>query len=503
MNMELQSIEAKTGNVIVNDFELTKSTEVDQIVKRSKSAFDEYRLLSRAARKDFLYQIAEQIEALGQDLIDVACKETGLPEGRIKGETGRTCGQLRAYADADEKADWIEASIDFGQADRTPMPKPDIRKMNIPVGPVLVFGASNFPLAYSTAGGDTASALAAGCSVIVKAHPAHPGVSKLIGSAIEKAIDSSGMPKDIFIQVFDTGQEVAHALVKHELMASVAFTGSLKGGRAIFDLASQRKSPIPVFAEMGSINPVILLPNAMESKSEEWAVKYAGSITLGAGQFCTNPGLLMGIKSKALEHFKEVLTEKINKNSAQTMLNSGICSNYYAGLNKMANKREVDILTGDIMEDRIQGNPSFGTVSGKNFLKDVDLMDEVFGPFSLLVECESKDELISVMNQIEGQLTSTIIGEGEDFNDFKDVLDIAAQYAGRVIINGVPTGVEVCPSQNHGGPYPASTDSRFSAVGDDALRRFGRPIAYQNYPDSLLPKELQNNNPLNISRREN
>ncbi len=497
----LQSIEAATGRVLSSNFPLTSLEEVEVVMKNAENAFEAYQAVSFSKRRNFIHAIAEELENLGDELYTIACQETGLPLSRIQGETKRTCHQLRSYADAAFKGDWLGASIDHGDLTRQPIPKPDIRKMLVPLGTVIVFGASNFPLAYSTAGGDTASALSAGCSVVVKAHPAHPGTSKIVGDAIQRATAKSGVPEFVFQQVFDSGFEVGQALVKHPKSKAVAFTGSLRGGRALLDLAAARQEPIPVFAEMGSVNPVVLLPDELLHRAKQWANAYSNSITLNMGQFCTNPGLLIGVASAGLELFKTALITELESKSKAFMLNASICQTYYQGVEHWQKDEKVMIHSKDLENDRILGTPVLAEVEAKYFLVNPQLSEEIFGPFSLLIVCKNQNELYRVLKTLQGQLTTTCIASHEDLIQYPGILEKMQRYAGRVIMNGVPTGVEVCASQHHGGPYPATTDSRFTAVGEDALKRFARPVAFQNFDDEYLPPPLREENPMGIVRR--
>ena len=475
--------------------------EINEAVALASKAFKEYNTISGAKKAVFLNTIADEILALDDELIHMYMQESGLPEGRAKGERGRTIGQLRMFADLVENGSWVEATIDTAIDDRKPAPKPDIRKMMVPLGPVVVFGASNFPLAYSTAGGDTAAALAAGCPVIVKSHPMHAGTGELVASAIVKAAIKSGMPNGVFSNLNSSGIEVGVQLVKHPQIKAVGFTGSIRGGRALFDLAAQREEPIPVFAEMGSINPVIILPKALESKSDDWAKTYANSITLGSGQFCTNPGLLLGIKSAALTEFIGQLAQEIVKIDPTCMLHPNIYKAFESNKEKAISQSKVHV-AGDYTANTNEnyGRQSVTTVDGTTFLENPTLHQEVFGPYSIIVQCENENELQTIISTLEGQLTGTIIAESDDAEKYAESINALKNRVGRIIFNGVPTGVEVCESMVHGGPYPASTDSRFTAVGVNSIKRWVRPFSYQDWPNSLLPNELKNENPLHITR---
>lgn len=489
-----------------NDWNITEATleEVAKAASLAANAFKEYSKFSGKKKASFLRAIAEEIENLGDNLLEVYCAESGLPQGRANGERGRTLGQLRAFANHLEDGSWVEATIDTAQPDRQPIPKVDLRKMNVALGPVVVFGASNFPLAFSTAGGDAAAALAAGCPVIVKSHPMHAATGEMVASAIVKAAEKTGMPNGVFSNLNSNGNDVGQQLVLDENIKAVGFTGSLKGGRALYNLAATRKEPIPVFAEMGSVNPVVLLPKALENRAESIAKTYAGSITLGAGQFCTNPGLIIGVKSEGLTNFTNSLASDIKEVTPSCMLHPNIANAYYKNKETAFNQNGVAVLAE--ISENVPANfatQAVITVSGAVFLKNPTLHHEVFGPFSLVVQCEDKAELEEVIANLEGQLTGTVISDDNELENYKTVVNELQNKVGRIIFNGVPTGVEVCPSMLHGGPYPASTDSRFTAVGVDSIKRFVRPFSFQDWPNNLLPEELKNENPLGILRTVN
>ena len=402
-----------------------------------------------------------------------------------------------------EEGSWVEAVIDNALPDRKPTARPDIRKMLIPVGPVVVFGASNFPLAFSVAGGDTASALAAGCPVVVKAHPAHPGTSALVAEAIKKAAEKHELPEGVFSILYDDGYAIGEALVKHSKTKIVTFTGSYKGGMALLKLAQQREAPIPVFAEMGSINPVIILPDAIEKIYDEIAEQYAASITLGTGQFCTNPGLLLAAKSDGLNKFKKALEEAIGKIGSSTMLTPGICKNYSALSEDMLNQEAVSIIgKGNLNADKAnQAQPMVVEVNASSFLVNPKLKEEVFGPYSLLVVADYEVQLQQVLDALQGQLTASIVADETDLKKYKTLIQNISNIAGRVMLNNVPTGVEVVHAMQHGGPFPGNaSDSRFTSVGTGAIKRFVRPVSWQNWSNDLLPDELKNDNPLEIWR---
>ncbi len=472
----------------------TSSVLVEETMHAAHEAAATYGATTGEKRATLLTTIAENIESL-DGLIETACEESGLPEARMLGERGRTVNQLRQFAALVGNGSWVDACIDRANPGRQPMPKKDIRKMLVALGPVVVFGASNFPLAFSTAGGDTASALAAGCPVVLKAHPSHPRTSDLVAGAIQRAVAQCQLPAGVFAHLHDTGYEVGTALVHHHHTKAVAFTGSLKGGRALFDVAQQRSNPIPVFAEMGSINPVLVLPDALNNNT--WAEKYAASVTMGVGQFCTNPGLLIGIAGEPLEQFREALTAAMAKVAPATMLNEAICDNYHQRLAALQQKATMHLLP---TPNKKQAAPAFASINASTFLNAPTLHEEVFGPFTLLVTCANQVEMQQVVEALEGQLTATVLGSNQALNHHEAVIATLQQKVGRIIFNDIPTGVEVCPAMHHGGPYPATTDSRFTSVGTDAIQRFVRPICFQNWPEHLLPPALQNANPLRLWR---
>jgi NADP-dependent aldehyde dehydrogenase len=453
-------------------------------------------------KAEFLNAIADEIMELGDEMISVYMMESGLPEARAKGERGRTMGQLRVFANLLEEGSWVDARIDTADLDRSPIPKVDIRKMNIAIGTIVVFGASNFPLAYSTAGGDTASALAAGCPVIVKAHPMHAGTSELVASAIIKAAKKTGMPNGVFSNLNSKGIEVGVALAEHPGVKGIGFTGSINGGRALYDIAAKRKEPIPVFAEMGSINPVVIMPEYLAENGERIAKTYAGSITLGTGQFCTNPGLILGIKGANLTAFTDNLATSIQEIDAKCMLHPSISENFEKGKVLMMEQDGLEVVSA--YENDVSPNHAgqmITKVSGEKFLANSKLHHEIFGPYSMVVECENIEQLGEIISNLEGQLTGTLMASEGELSANPELVYALTDRVGRVIFNGVPTGVEICPAMLHGGPYPASTDARFTAVGSDAIKRWVRPVSYQEWPNGLLPLALKNDNPLGISRK--
>jgi len=477
--------------------------EINDAMEKAWQAFLLYRKFSLKQRAGFMHAVAKELESLGDELLQTAQEETHLPEARLKNEKARTVFQLNNYADACERGEWLEARIDTAIPDRNP-PKPDLRKMLIPLGPVVVFGAANFPFAYSTAGGDTACAFAAGCPVIVKAHPAHARTSEMVANAVLKAAENCKMPAGIFAHMHGAGNEVGEALVKHPLTKAVGFTGSFLGGKQLFDWANQRRAPIPVFAEMSSINPVFLLPEKLKASVVDVAKLYAGSITLGVGQFCTNPGLIIGIDNEDLEMFIQTLGEEIKKTSPGEMLHTGIFKNYVERRANALSQENVETIATSETEPLLnEGAPTIASATAQAFINNPVLHQEVFGPYSLVIRCKDLDEMIDVTKHIEGQLTATLMATENDMRSHGKLLEYIEEVCGRFILNGVPTGVEVCLSMQHGGPFPATTDSRFTSVGADGIKRFARPICYQNWSNEFLPDEIKNENPLGIWRTVN
>lgn len=481
----------------------TSKEEIEAIFERAADAFQYLKKRSIADRVKLMHAIADKIESLGPELIDTAKEETALPEARLLGEKGRTVFQWRNYADALAYGSCLELSIDTAVPDKTP-PKPDLRKMKVGLGPVVVFGASNFPFAFSTVGGDTASALAAGCPVIVKAHPAHPKTSTLMAEAIKSAIQEAQGHSGIFHHVYGHSKESGAFLVNHPATKSVAFTGSFQGGKALFDLAAKRAEPIPVFAEMGSVNPVFVLPNKLKTDPRALADQYVASLTLGVGQFCTNPGLLIACASAGFEQLKENVAAGIQAVAPAEMLHAGIAASYVAKQEELLTQQEVTVLTAAREEAAEgQGGALVAEVPGNHVLTNDVLLDEVFGPFGLLVSCRDEKEMLAVAKKLDGQLTITLAADEDDMRQHQELLEVLKDKCGRLLFNGMPTGVEVCTAMQHGGPFPATTDSRFTSVGADAIRRFLRPLSFQNWPDSLLPDALKDSNPLGIYRMVN
>jgi NADP-dependent aldehyde dehydrogenase len=481
-------------------------TAVDAALEAAEDAFVTFRKTSPEQRAAFLEQIADEIVAIGDVLLERAHRETGLPLDRLTGERGRTVGQLRLFAQIVREGSWVDARVDTALPDRRPVPKPDLRRMLIPLGPVIVFGSSNFPLAFSVAGGDTASALAAGNPVIVKAHRAHPGTSELVASAVVKAIEVCGLPPGVFSMLHGSGAEVGTALVRHPLAKAAGFTGSRTAGRALFDAAAARPEPIPVFAEMSSLNPVFLLPGALRERFNQIADGLKNSLTMGVGQFCTKPGLVFAVGGEDLQEFAQALAGGIRGVMPATMLHPGICESYNKGVDTLNSVRGVVVLaTAETEPDRTKthGAAVVFATDAENFLKHPELQEEVFGPAALIIDVPDVKALTSVARQLEGQLTATIHGNADDLAAASELIDVLERKAGRLLVNGYPTGVEVCPSMHHGGPYPATTDERFTSVGTAAIQRFVRPVCYQSFPADALPPELRNGNPHGIMRLVN
>lgn len=499
----ISSVNPATGEKIA-EFAVATEAEVNQAVTKAATAFQIYRKKSGAEKAAFLEAIAAEIIAIGDELITTCCAESALPKGRIEGERGRTTGQLKLFADLLKEGSWLDARIETANPDRVPLPKPDIRYMQMPLGPVVVFGASNFPLAFSVAGGDTASALAAGCTVVVKAHPAHPATSALVGKAILKAAKSTGMPDGVFSLLFGDGPVLGGQLVKHPEVKAVGFTGSYNAGKAIFDLAVRREVPIPVYAEMGSTNPVFVLPGILQTQAEAFAKGFAGSVTLGVGQFCTNPGMVIYEDAATSTDFTTQLEEQFKQTAGSAMLAGNIYQHYNTGIAQHSALAGVETLaTGKPSDALNTPSPVLFKTNSTVLKANPTLAEEIFGPTSVVVEATSKADVLDIARNLTGHLTATVHGTEQDLLEYKDLLDILEQKVGRLLINGFPTGVEVCSAMVHGGPFPATTDSRSTSVGTAAIDRFTRPVSYQNMPQALLPDELKNANPLGIWRLVN
>ncbi|WP_303853046.1 aldehyde dehydrogenase (NADP(+)) [Salinicola salarius] len=495
------AINVATGERLPTEFFGGTSEDVARACELAWSAFDTYRETSLEERARFLETIADEIEAIGDDLIERAVAESGLPQGRIQGERGRTCGQLRLFAKTVRAGEWLDVRIDPALPDRQPMPRVDLRQRHIALGPVVVFGASNFPLAFSVAGGDTASALAAGCPVIVKAHGAHPGTSELVGRAIQAAVKKCGLPEGVFSLMYGSGREVGTALVTDPRIKAAGFTGSRSGGLALWKAAQSRPEPIPFYAEMSSINPVFPLPAALKARGEEMGKAFVASLNMGAGQFCTNPGLVIAIKGPELDAFVNAASEAVKGSAAQTMLTPGIFDAYENGVSTLAGSGKAkEVARGQKGEGPNQCQTGLFLTSAQDFLSSDALQEEVFGSTSLVVECADAAELKQVAEHLEGQLTATLQMDDADLDAARALLPILERKAGRIMVNGWPTGVEVCDAMVHGGPFPATSDSRTTSVGTAAIFRFLRPVCYQDLPDALLPEAIKHDNPLKLRR---
>jgi NADP-dependent aldehyde dehydrogenase len=468
-------------------------------------AFPIYSNLAGAEKGRFLRSIATALEVKGEEIVDRSRQETGLPEGRLRGELARTTNQLRLFAGVVEEGSWVNARIDPAEPERKPLPRADIRSMLRPLGPVAVFGASNFPLAFSVAGGDTASALAAGNPVIVKAHPAHPGTSELVGRAIRECVRACELPEGVFSLLFDAHIEVGTQLVTHPHVKAVGFTGSSSAGKALMKLAAAREVPIPCFAEMGSVNPLFVLPCAMKQRTGAIASGLLGSFTMGSGQFCTKPGMVFVPELPGSGIFSEALKDGVLRMQPQTMLTKGIAGKYALAVRSRAEGKQP-ALSAVSLAGGGRGCAEPVTLFQSNvatLLSDSSLAEEVFGPTTLLLTYTSHTELLAAANAMEGHLTATIHGTEEDLAAHRDLISVLETKVGRLLFNGFPTGVEVCNAMVHGGPYPATSDGRSTSVGTQAIFRFVRPVCYQDFPESVLPAELQNRNSLGIMRMLN
>lgn len=480
--------EPSTGEA--HEFAIGTPALVDRAASAAEKAFWSYAYSNRAMRAAFLRAIAEEIDKLGDAITQVGHEETGLPTARLVGERGRTTGQLKLFADLIESGDHLDLRHDVALPDRQPLPRPDIRLMQRPIGPVAVFGASNFPLAFSTAGGDTAAALAAGCPVVVKGHSAHPGTSELAAQAIDAAILRSGVHPGVFSLIQGGKRDVGETLVRHPLIKAVGFTGSLRGGRALFDLCAARPEPIPFFGELGSVNPMFILPEAAKARGAEIGKAWAGSLTMGAGQFCTNPGIAVVLDGPDAEAFKAAALEALGGVGPQTMLTDGIAEAYRTGAGRIAQADGVKQLTGTVCNGRIAAPYLFETTA-ERFLAEEMLAEEVFGPLGVVVRARDTGQMEEIVLGLHGQLTATIHLDEADYPLARKLMPILERKAGRVLANGFPTGVEVSTAMVHGGPYPASTNFGATSVGTLSIRRFLRPVSYQNIPVKLLPDDLR------------
>lgn len=498
-----RAVNPASGDTLEPDFHCASESDVERACRSAAAAFAIYGASSPAARAAFLREIAERLEAVRDSIVARAQEESGLPRARLNSELGRTTGQLRLFADVAAEGSWVDARIDTALPARTPLPRPDVRSLRRPLGPVAIFGASNFPLAFSVAGGDTASALAAGNTVLVKAHPAHPGTSEIAGAAVAAAAEGCGLPAGVFSLLFDDAFAVGEALVRHPLVRAAGFTGSRAGGEALARLAASRPQPIPVFAEMGSVNPVLILPGALRERAHALAEGLHASFTLGTGQFCTNPGVVLVPAGPEGDAFAEELAERTRSTPGGTMLTPRIASAYAAGQDRLR-KLDARLLA--------EGAPATGGAPGRAALWQVDaaaaaanhaLTEEVFGPSTLVVRYRDDGELAGLLDAIGGQLTATVHAAGGELADHADVVSRLQANAGRLVFDQFPTGVEVCHAMVHGGPVPATSDGRATSVGTRAIERFTRLCAFQNAPAAVLPAELLDANPFGLTRLVN
>ncbi|MCB1204453.1 MAG: aldehyde dehydrogenase (NADP(+)) [Verrucomicrobiae bacterium] len=484
-------------------FHEATEAEIDEAVKLANDAFPVFRGLCPEARAEFLEAIAEEVLALGDDLLERASAETAHPLPRCAAERDRVLTHTRQFAAWIREGSWVDARIDTGNPERQPLPKPDVRSLLEPVGPVVVFGASNFPIAISVLGTDTISAFAAGCPVVVKAHPAHPGTCEIAARAIQRAAARSGVPDGVFSLVHGLSHETGTRLVQHPGIAAAAFTGSLAGGRALFNAANSRPCPIPFYAEMGSINPVFLLPGALKARAEAIAQGFVGALTAGVGQFCTNPGLVLGLEGEEWAQFRSIAAEKVAAFKPATMLHGGIHGAYSKGVAERLQRSGLELVgqsASAASPERGEAAAYLFSTSREGLLADPTLFDELFGPVSTLVSCRSPGDFLEAAEKLEGSLSATIHGTEEDLSNHRELIELLRRKVGRLIFNGYPVGLEICHSIHHGGPYPATTHPHFTSIGTRAMHRFVRPVCYQDWPDSLLPSELQNSNPRGVFR---
>jgi NADP-dependent aldehyde dehydrogenase len=498
-----QASHTAKGEPIAPSYGDATADQAHDALLSADAAFDHLRLASPETRAAFLDSLAEEILALGDALLERAHQETALPMARLIGERGRAMNQCKMFANLLREGSWLQPSIDRAQPDRQPVPKPDVRKVHVPLGPVVVFGASNFPFAIGVVGTDTVCALAAGCPVVVKGHPAHPGTCEMLARAVYTALLKHGLPSGSFSLLHGRGNDIGLTLTKHPLTQAVAFTGSLRGGRALFDAANARPHPIPVYAEMGSVNPVFLLPGALKERAEKIAEAYVASVNMGVGQFCTNPAILLGLKSQDLETFAVKTSDLVKDVPPSSMLHRGISEAYEAGTavwHTISGLEKIGQSTVPPDHNASQAACRIFKTTLEVVEQNEELQREVFGPCSIITECADLDALLRFANSLEGQLTAALHGTEQDLKDYAPLVRVLERKVGRIIFNGFGTGIEPCPSMHHGGPYPAATHSFFTSIGTDSIYRFVRPVSYQSFPDSELPPALQNANPTRAMR---
>ncbi|SPF36869.1 NADP-dependent fatty aldehyde dehydrogenase [Candidatus Sulfotelmatobacter kueseliae] len=497
----LYATDPTTGQHLQPGFIPATGEEVELAARLAAEAFEVYRRAPGRERGAFLRKIAAKIESIAEEVVERAGQETALPRARLQGETARTCGQLRLFAQVAEEGSWVNARIDHADPGRKPLPKPDIRSMLRPLGPVVVFGASNFPLAFSVAGGDTASALAGGNTVIVKAHAAHPGTSELVGRAVQESVRECGLPEGVFSLLFGSGSQVGTALMKHPLVRAGGFTGSRTAGRTLMDVAASRPEPIPFYAEMSSTNPVFILPGALHQRAETIAAGLHASFTLGAGQFCTKPGMVFLPQGTDAELFTRKLRQLVTESSPFHLLTRSIHHSYDSAIAGRKTDSAVELVAQGLQTGAtgFAANSALFETDASAFLGS-DLDAEIFGPTTILVRHASRDQVLAIARSLEGHLTATVHGTDQDLHEFADLLAILETKVGRLVFNGFPTGVEVTHAMVHGGPYPATSDGRSTSVGSQAIFRFTRLVCYQGFPDTALPDELKDSNPLGLWR---
>ena len=497
-------IDPRSGESLPGDFHEASDAEIDRAVSLAADAFGDFAKTTHEERAEFLERIADEAIAAGDSFLERVSAEAGYPLERCEAERTRAVNQARLFAEMVREGSWADARIDLPNPDRKPLPKPDVRSVMRPCGPVAVFGASNFPIAISVLGADTVSAFAAGCPVVIKAHPAHPGTCELAAEIVERAVESCGFPPGIFSLIHGRTTRVGTNLVSHPKLAAVAFTGSLRAGRALFDAAHSRPVPIPFYAEMGSVNPIFVLPGALAENASQVARGFVDALTMGAGQFCTNPGLIFGLRdSPGWEIFRSASVKFVSQYDPQTMLHCGIHYAFEEGVKIMQNRNGLTLVSRserEAVEQRCEAACFLFETNSSGLRENPELFDEIFGPVSTMISCDSPPDFEEFASQLDGSLTASVHGTEEDLKEHGGLIEILERKAGRLIFNGFPVGLEVCHSMHHGGPYPATCHSYFTSIGTRCIQRFVRPVCYQNWPDFALPPELQNQNPRGVWR---